>query len=232
MFRAAGSLSLPVGDRFGLQGDVMATLSGTGLTYGGALHAFTRDPSLYLAGITAGVVVAPGAKIGAIGPEGELYLDRISLEAWAGLAAIDYVNPATPDVTGLFGIGDVAFYPADDWRLALGAASILGDNSIHFGSEYLFRGFGTPLSLTGDARLHAGGAYTLTVGLKGYLGGNDDQKSLINRHRQDDPPNRALDLFGAAGNVLAKKTAATTTPCDPTSRVSARRTQNDTAWNG
>src|SRR5689334_21029505 len=58
--KAAGSLTVPVGDQFGLQGDLMLTYSGaTGVTYGGALHGFTRDPSSYLLGVTAGVVVTP-----------------------------------------------------------------------------------------------------------------------------------------------------------------------------
>ncbi|HWV46623.1 MAG TPA: hypothetical protein VN039_11490, partial [Nitrospira sp.] len=46
------------------------------------------------------------------------------------------------------------------------------------------------------------GGYSFTVGLKGYFGGTDDGKSLIDRQRQDDPPNRAIDLFTAAGNQL------------------------------
>lgn len=223
-FRAAGSLSLPVGDRFGLQGDVMASLSSTGLTYGGALHAFTRDPSSYLAGVTAGVVVAPGARLGALGLEGELYLDQVSLEGWVGFAAIDYVDPLTPDATGLFAIGDIAYYPTEDWRVALGASSILGDNALRLSTEYLFRDLGAPLSLTADARAHASGAYSFTVGLKGYIGGNDDQKTLINRHRQDDPPNRALDLFSAASNVLGKTTTAPA-PVDPEAACIAEHQQ-------
>ena len=60
--RAAGSLSIPVGDRFGLQFDGNAVWNG-GLTYGGAVHAFTRDPSKYLFGVTGAFVKAPGATI-------------------------------------------------------------------------------------------------------------------------------------------------------------------------
>ena len=77
--RGAGSLSVPLGDRFGVQADIMGSWnSATGYAYGGALHAFTRDPSSYLLGVTAGVVVVPGASIGALGVEGELYFDRLS----------------------------------------------------------------------------------------------------------------------------------------------------------
>src|SRR5690606_18280208 len=119
------------------------------------------------------------------------YMDRFSLEAWGGLAAIDYVNPATPDRVGAFAIGDLAYYPMDDFRLTLGGSYVLGDLSLHTGAEYQFQGLGVPMSLTGDACLHASGDYTLTVGLMGNCWGNP-QESMLERHRQDDPPNRAL----------------------------------------
>ena len=61
-FRAAGSLSVPIGERFGVQGDVAIGNIDDSWSFGGALHAFTRDPSSYLLGVTAGVVVADGAR--------------------------------------------------------------------------------------------------------------------------------------------------------------------------
>ena len=53
----------------------------------------------------------PGASIGALGVEGELYFDRLSLEGWAGIAGLNYVDPALLDKTGAFAIGDLAHYP-------------------------------------------------------------------------------------------------------------------------
>lgn len=203
--RAAGSLSLPLGDRFGLQGDGMLDWSGGGVIYGGALHAFTRDPERYLAGLTAGIVTMAGtATIGAVGPEAELYLDQFSFEGWAGLAAVNYVDPAILDKTGVFAMGDIAYYATPDWRFTAGGSYVLGDAALHLGTEYLFHNFGTPLSLTADTRIHGGGNYTFTIGIKGYFGGNDDGKSLIDRQRQDDPRNRVVDLFGAAQGVLTQ----------------------------
>ncbi|RYE10407.1 MAG: hypothetical protein EOP22_05045 [Hyphomicrobiales bacterium] len=201
-FRAAGSVSIPLGERFGAQGDVMATWTGSDLYLAGAGHLFTRDPSLYLLGVTGGVVVEPGvATLGAVGLEGELYLDRWSLEGWAGVAAIDYVAILPPDQVGFFAIGDIAFYPTDDLRFTVGGSYILGDTALHLGAEYQLTSFAWPVSLTTDARIHSGGAYAITAGIKGYIGG-EPGKSLIDRHRQDDPPNRALDLFSAAGGLL------------------------------
>jgi hypothetical protein len=213
LVRGAGSISIPLGDRFGLQADGMGTwTSNHGLVVAGAVHAFTRDPSRYLAGVTAGFVVSSEATLAVIGGEGELYLDQFSLEGWAGLANLNYVNPALLDKTGLFAIGDAAYYATPDLRFAVGGSYVLGDLSVHASTEYMFHGLGMPLSVTGDARLHNNGSATFTIGLKGYFGGNDDGKSLIDRHRQDDPPDRAIDLFTAAGSQIFDKAPGATGP--------------------
>lgn len=54
-FRAAGALSLPVSDQFGLQLDVGVVGSAGGPIFGGAVHGFTRDPDNYLLGLTGAV---------------------------------------------------------------------------------------------------------------------------------------------------------------------------------
>lgn len=213
LFRAAGSLDVPLGDRFGAQGDFSAADTVAGLVYGGALHFFTRDPSKYLLGVTSGVVVSPTARLEAIGPEGELYMGNFSLEGWAGAAALQY--PAAPghNTSGLFGMGDVVYYLTPDFRLAVGGSDVLGDLSLHTGGEYMFHSFGMPLSVTADARFHSGGTWVATIGLKGYFGGSDTDKSLMDRQRQDDPPNRAYDLYGSAADEV--NADPTDTPANP-----------------
>jgi hypothetical protein len=200
-FRAAGSFSLPVGDRFGLQFDGAVQGSGAGTLFGGAVHAFTRDPNSYLLGLTGAVVRGPAGTLGVIGVEGELYLDRVSLEAWAGVGGLNYDDPALADLTGLFAFADAGYYVTDDFRLTLGATHLLGINSLHLGAEYQVRDFQVPFSITGDVRVAHTGAYTVMAGIKGYFGG-DPAKSLIARHRQDDPWNRPLSLFTASGALL------------------------------
>ena len=202
IFRAGASFTIPVGDSFGLQGDLAVGSFADEWVGGGALHAFTRDPSSYLIGITAGVVIADGAMLGAIGAEGELYFDRISLEGWAGWAALEYDDPMLSDDDGFFGFADVAYYPTDDWRLSIGVSSILGSESLKLATEYQFADLGFPLSGTGEIRAYDTSAWSAKVGIKGYFGGDPD-KSLIDRHRQDDPPNRVLDLFAAANLLTA-----------------------------
>lgn len=195
-FRAAGSLSLPVSDAFGIQGDLGVESIGGDWTTGAALHVFTRNPASYLVGMTAGVVVADGSTLAAIGPEAELYLDRISLEGWLGWASLNYDASYLDDETGFFAIGDLAYYATDDWRLSIGGASILGTESLKLATEYQLTGFGLPISATAELRGYDTGAVSAKIGIKGYFG--DPDKTLIDRHRQDDPPNRVLDLMAGA----------------------------------
>ena len=67
LVRAAGSVSIPLGDRFGVQGDMMGTwTSPNGFSYSGALHAFTRDPERYLAGLTGGKTLSECGRMGSV----------------------------------------------------------------------------------------------------------------------------------------------------------------------
>ncbi len=187
----------------------------TGFSYGGAVHAFTRDPSNYLVGITGAAIRTPGATVTGIGPEAELYLGQFSVEAWAGFDRVTYDDTLLSEVSGAFGFIDGVYYPTENWRLSLGASSVFGNNALHLATEYQFGELGFPLSATADARIGASGGSVFTVGLKGYFGGNDDNKSLIDRQRQDDPRNRALDLFAAAGSVPFAIAPTPLPPVDP-----------------
>ena len=207
-FRAAGSVSIPVGSSFGLQFDGAVQANGTGIMYGGVAHAFTRDPSSYLFGLAGGVVRGPTGALGVIGVEGEAYLDQISLEAWAGVAGINY--DVLPDVAGVFVLADIGYYVTDDFRLTAGYSHLIGVNGLHLGAEYLLNDWNVPVSLTADTRVTQNG-WSVMAGIKGYIGG-EPGKSLKDRHRQDDPPNRVISLFGASGNLLS---ATPPTPGEP-----------------
>jgi hypothetical protein len=196
IFSAGGSFSMPLTHSFGLQADIGFSNIDSDWSAGGALHLFTRDPSLYLLGVTGGVVVADGVSLVAFGPEAELYLDRVSIEAWGGWASANYDNDAL-DEDGFFFTGDLAYYVTDDWRVSVGGSTVLGEGSLKLATEYLFADVGIPLSATGELRAYEADRWSVKVGLKGYFG--EDGKSLIDRHRQDDPPNRVLDLISGSG---------------------------------
>jgi len=197
-YRIGGSIAAPLGDSFGIQGDLSLQNYGA-LAGAGALHLFTRDPDLYLAGVAAGVVRSNTATLSAIGVEGELYLGQVSIEAWAGVANLDYDALSAVDKSGFFALADIGWYATDDLRLSIGASSVLGYEALNIGAEYQVTSFSTPFSLTADARFGEDGNVTAMAGLKFYFG---EQKSLIDRHRQDDPRDRGLDLFAAAGTQV------------------------------
>ena len=54
---------------------------------------------------------------------------------------------------------------------------------------------GVPVSLKLDGRVGEEGFASVMAGVSLYFGGED--KSLIRRHREDDPPVYSLDIFGA-----------------------------------
>ena len=221
MGRAAGTLTLPLGQRFGLQADFSASTA-PGFTTSAAFHLFTRDPQAYLIGGALGFVRSPGALVMAAGPEAELYLDRWTLEAWAGASLVRPTAPAGPDRYGVFALANVGYYPTDNWRLSLGLSSLDGYNAVSIGSEYLLDKFDMPISVTGEARIGQDGAVRAMIGLRGYIG-PDPHKTLIDRHRQDDPADLGAALSNAAdpATLSGKPKSAPAKVPDPPASSSA-----------
>lgn len=197
MARAAGTVTLPIGARFGLQADLSASTS-PGFVTTGALHFFTRDPKAYLVGGTLGFVHSPGATVLAAGPEAELYLDRWTVEAWGGIAAAFPSATTTPSRIGPFVMANAGYYFTDNWRGSVGVSWLDNYGAVQIGSEYLLEDFSLPLALTSEMRFGQDGAMRATLGLRGYFGPNPS-KSLISRHREDDPADRSAALYAAAG---------------------------------
>lgn len=187
------SLSAPLGHDFGIQGDALVRAYDGSTAWGVGGHLFTRNPHSYLFGIAGASVTHNGTTIWGVGPEAELYMGRFSLEAFGGFGGVDY--PSATDKHGGFGFLDLAWYPTDDWRLAIGGSSVYGYNAFHLSTEYQFQDTGT--SLTGNLRT-GNGATTATVGIKFYFG-DTAPKSLIARHRQDDPGSAPQKFQTGAG---------------------------------
>src|SRR5690606_14830749 len=106
----------PLGFNFGVQ------LDGYGAEYdgdfigGAAAHLFWRDPAVGLAGIYGSYTyfdAHDGLDLGRLGPEAELYLDRLTLYATVGAQLGD----GDKDI---YSIADIGYYPTDDIRLAIG----------------------------------------------------------------------------------------------------------------
>jgi hypothetical protein len=211
LFRGAASLSMPVGDRFGLQADFAALNEFNDTAVTGTLHAFTRDPNSYLFGAIGGYGEVSSTKVWYVGPEAELYLDNISLEASGGLMNVDFGASSQQKA---FVLADVGFYATENLRLTVGASSIADFNAGHAGMEWLLGDMGVPVSFTVDGRIGENGFKSINAGFTFYFGG-DGNKSLMHRQREDDPRNRSLDIFGAAGSAFTPPPPAATVPVDP-----------------
>ena len=190
VFRGGAAFSIPVGDMFGIQADLTALNVFGDTAVGGALHAFTRDPNSYLLGAYGGYVDAGPANVWYIGPEAELYLGNISIEAIGGF--MDISNGIGSE---FYAVGDVAFYATDNLRLQIGASTVAGFQSARAGLEWFMADTGIPASFTLEGRLGEDGFSSATAGFNLYFGGED--KSLIRRHREDDPRLRFFDMFNA-----------------------------------
>ncbi len=211
VFYGAASISIPLGDMFGLQADFAVKDMFNDTAVGGNLHLFTRDPNSHLFGVIAGYGDGGKANAGWIGGEAEFYLDRVTVEASAGYINVDPQNGGKKDK--FFGFADVAFYPVDNFRLALGGSSVASFESGHATAEYMLDSMPLSLKLKGEVGEDSFAA--VTAGVSFYFGGNQSDKSLIRRHREDDPRNKVLDIFGAGAKAFAGGTASAGTPPPP-----------------
>ena len=189
-FRGGAAFSFPVGDMFGIQADLTVTDVFGDTAVGGAGHFFTRDPNSYLLGVYGGYVDAGPANIWHIGPEAELYLDNISIEAVGG-----YMDISNDGGGEFYALGTLALYATDNLRLSIGASSVANFESANVGLEWFMGDTGIPASLTLEGRLGEDGYNSVLAGFSFYFGGED--KSLIRRHREDDPRLHFFNLFNS-----------------------------------
>ena len=188
---ALGSFAMPLGHSFGLQADGAFGTIDDDILGGGGLHLFTRDPSSYLLGAYGSFHTWDSIDIWRIAGEAELYLGRFTLDGLAGYESIDgptdFNDPTlTIDDDHFFAQTDLAYYITDDFKV-YGGYRYLNETSFGAaGAEYLVRGYEVPVSLFARSDFGVDEYTSITGGLKVYLSG-DPQKSLIDRHRRDDP---------------------------------------------
>ena len=199
-FQGVGSLSLPLGCQLGVQFDAGAGSFGAADAVGVGGHLFMRDPQSYLFGIHGTYEnwdfdgVSDSADVWHVGAEAEFYFDNLSLEAWAGLQDTSVTN------ADFFGRVTAAAYVTDDLRLAAGWRHSDDFNSGVINGEWQLSSM--PLSLTAEAEFGEDSYMAVTAGVKFYFGGSE--KSLIDRHRQDDPVDGLFDFIGAAAGIAEK----------------------------
>ncbi|HVV78616.1 MAG TPA: hypothetical protein VHD59_03240 [Pseudolabrys sp.] len=215
---ASGSVSMPIGCGWGVQFDASAASFDSRFLGSLGGHLFWRDPSKALLGAYAAGTYwdqAGGVKIGHLGAEGELYLNRFTLQ---GLAGVEFGNDTTgggltiDTKTRFFDIANVAFYPTDNLKLYVGHRYLAGNHAAAFGAE-----LGIPMQHGMMAALFAEGvagehdSHGVIGGLRLYFGQKD--KSLIRRHREDDPTDWMSGLSGAG--ATSGNSSSGTLVCTP-----------------
>lgn len=194
----SGSISLPLGHRFGVQIDgSVGTLDEEFFGSAGG-HLFWRDPSYGLLGVYGSFTAIDGidGEVSRIGVEAEYYWNQITLKGVAGAEFIDVGAPANYDETNFFAFSDLSYYAIDDLELSVGHRYTGEKHALALGVEYQLNQqvFSSGVSLFAEGRIGEDNYQGAWAGVRMYLG---DEKSLIRRHREDDPTDWAEDnLFG------------------------------------
>jgi hypothetical protein len=210
-FGALGSVALPAGPGVGLQFDGMIGSAGGAGFWGLGGHVFKRDPNRGLIGLYGSYVdwsyssVLGGATVSKLALEGEKYMGRLTLEGLFGWQSGSFVG-----IT--FG-ATAAYYVNDNLRFDAGYRYLQGPgSSLAVGMEWMPGPSGLSLFANGGFGFGVDNSY-LWGGVKFYTG---PQKSLIRRHREDDPDvTLPKDLFLGCfdGEVLVSLAVAVDGSC-------------------
>jgi hypothetical protein len=212
IYALQGAVSIPLGQSFGLQIDGLAGSYDGDFLGDISAHAFWRDPSRGLLGLYGGFTTLndEGGNVNAwrISAEAAAYWGNITLQ---GIAGVEGGNEtANFDIqTRFFDKIDLTWYATPNLALTAGHRYVGGINALALKAEYgLNLGPSTMASLFAEGRIGEDDYKGVWGGLKVYFG-NAKNKSLIRRHREDDPIVWTPDtLF----TILNNKKPTTTEP--------------------
>ncbi len=197
--------TMPLGHSFGLQLDGVLGYFGKtddGVARGAA-HLFWRDPGIGLLGVYGSATSVDSSEFHQIGVEAQAYLGRLSLEGKLGAEEADLDD-------GSFWTATAAYYFTDNLRVWAGSrhSNFRDDNKIApgqvgvrgpghvgvIGLEYQTKWTDDRrgVALFGEGRFGKDDYNAVWAGVRLYFGPN---KSLIRRHREDDPGTDIPDLI-------------------------------------
>ena len=187
-----GSFTLPLGHSFGLQADGALGVIDDKVLGGGGLHLFSRDPSSHLLGLYGSFHTWDSTDIFRVAAEVALYEGPFTLEGIAGFESVNVprlkggLPVLTRNTEDFFTDARAAFYPDENLKLSAGLIYANKDALGQAELEWMPRWNGAPVSLTVNSVFGRKDATRITAGVRVYLG-VDQMKSLIRRHREDDP---------------------------------------------
>lgn len=190
---AQGSFTIPLGQSFGLQIDGAAATAYDSFMGGGAAQLFWRNPQQGLVGAFGSIGGGNGYTVSWFGGVAEYYAHSLTLGAHAGYQTA--YNTAASN--GGIAMGRLTYYPIPDLALTAGGGVITNRGFGEISVEYLPELNGRrSISLFANAGVGSNSSYAVTAGLRMYFGSD---KTLIRRHREDDPPS-IFSLGGSGGN--------------------------------
>lgn len=206
-FEARGSYSAPLSFGTGYQIDgAIASVENGDVTWGAvAGHYFWRDPSVGLSGIYGDVSWYDNVSYATVAYEGEYYYDRFTFASATGVQFGDVD-------TSFFTDSYIYYYPTDDLQLGGGFRYDAAGGYGLARAEYQIMPDAYGMSLFADGKWNEDGFDSIMGGIRFYFGA---PKSLIRRHREDDPGGHADKAAGAA-EAHDDTTTTTTTTVDPT----------------
>jgi hypothetical protein len=224
IYGALGSLTLPLGCEWGFQFDATGASFDRRFLGAAAGHLFWRDPAKALLGVYGSFTYwdqVGGVRIGHVGPEAELYFGRWTLQ---GVAGVEFGNNPSELVGGLIQAYDIrtrffdqvniAYYLQDDLKVYAGHRYLGGSNALALGGEYgIPVGHGVMAALFAEGRVGERDYHGVWGGVRFYFGQKD--KTLIRRHREDDPNDWNVGIDGASNTGSTTVPPTTNHPCVP-----------------
>ncbi len=220
LYAGTGSLAVPLGCEFGAQIDATAA-SFDSRTLGAVEgHMFWRNPSEGLLGMYGSYTYwnqAGGVNANHVGPEAEYYSGRWTLQ---GVAGVEFGNDRSTIVNGLtqtynvktrfFDQFNVNYYLQDNLSVYAGHRYLGGEHALALGGEWgVPMQHGVMAALFAEGRVGQDNFRGAWGGLRFYFGQHD--KTLIRRHREDDPIDWGAGEFGGTSNTGSTTPTTTTT---------------------
>lgn len=183
-----GAVTVPLGYRFGLQADGIVGSRDGEFVGGGAAHLFWRDPTIGLLGVYGSYTHRDDfdGSVSRLGVEGEYYWDRLTAKALIGAEFVDAGSQYIEPDDEFFAFSDISYYLNDDFEVSIGHRYTADRNAVALGAEYQLdqNVFASGVSLFAEGRIGEDDYQAVWGGVRVYFG---DEKSLIARHREDDP---------------------------------------------
>jgi hypothetical protein len=180
MFVASVTTPVPFLSSFGAQLDLGAGVWDEDFTSAAAaLHIFHRDPDRGLIGAYADWGYINPEHAGRMGVEGALYMDRWSLDVFAGVQFGQHVNKEFVDEI------DLSYYFTDNLRASIGHRLITRGHVANFSFEYMPDN-SAGWSIFGEAEAGEDEYHSAWLGLR-YSFGQSSANTLIERDRVADP---------------------------------------------